>query len=174
MTLRPTRLSRTAALALALATTLFFGCGGGASAGSPGKVGSAVPKLAFRTLDGKPFSFDDHKGQVVLVDFWATWCTPCHLQTRILEPIHRDYTAKGVKFFSVDLGESPEAVKKFLAKHPLPYPTLLDPQDSAAERLEVYALPTVMVLDKKGKIAFLQNSLVDGPTLRRVLQKAGA
>ncbi len=109
----------------------------------------------------------------MLVDFWATWCTPCHLQTRILEPIHRDYTAKGVKFFSVDLGESPEAVKKFLAKHPLPYPTLLDPQDSAAERLEVYALPTVMVLDKKGKIAFLQNSLVDGPTLRRVLQKAG-
>jgi cytochrome c biogenesis protein CcmG, thiol:disulfide interchange protein DsbE len=165
--------SRTA-LALAVAATVFLGCGDLAAAGDPGKLGTPLPKLALHTLDGKPFSLADHKGQVVVVDFWATWCGPCHIQARILEPIFRDYQGKGVKFFSVDLGEPPDRVKKFLAKKPLPYPTLLDPQDSAAERLQVYALPTVMILDKSGKIVFLQNSLVDGPTLRHALQTAGA
>jgi len=163
---------RSAVAVMAVATFLFFGCHDGATAGAAGKVGAAAPKLAFRTLDGKPFSLEEHKGDVVLIDFWATWCAPCHIQARILEPIHRDFKSKGVKFFAVDLGESPETVKQFLAKYPLPYPALLDPDDHAAERLEVYALPTLLIVDRKGRIAMLESSIVDGPTVRKALQKA--
>jgi thiol-disulfide isomerase/thioredoxin len=170
----PSLPSRLSLISWALATALFFGCDDGAVAGSPGRVGGAVPKLGFRTLDGKPFSLEQHKGEVVLIDFWATWCGPCHVQSKILEPIHRDFKDKGVKFFAVDLGESPETVKKFLARNPLPYPALLDPEDSAAERLEVYALPTLLIVDRNGRIAFLESSIVDGPTVRRILQKAAA
>ncbi len=166
--------SRSTLLVLALATAFIFGCDNGAAAGPGGKLGAAVPELAFRTLDGKPFSLEEHRGDVVLIDFWATWCAPCHIQARILAPIHRDFKGKGVKFFAVDLGESPETVKGFLAKNPLPYPALLDPDDHAAERLEVYALPTLLIVDKKGRIALLESSIVDGPTVRKVLQKATA
>ncbi len=164
--------SRTSLLTCALTATLLLACNHGASAGSAGRVGASLPKLGLRTLEGKPFSLEQHKGVVVLIDFWATWCGPCHVQSKILEPIHRDFKDKGVKFFAVDLGESPETVKKFLARNPLPYPALLDPEDSAAERLEVYALPTLLIVDRNGRIAFLESSIVDGPTVRKVLQKA--
>ena len=164
--------SRSTLVALALATAFIFGCDHGAAAGPAGRIGASVPKLGFRTLDGKPFSLEQHKGEVVLIDFWATWCAPCHVQARILEPIHREYKDKGVKFFAVDLGESPEAVRKFLARNPLPYPALLDPDDNAAERLQVFALPTLLIVDRSGRIAFLESSIVDGPTVRKVLQKA--
>jgi thiol-disulfide isomerase/thioredoxin len=164
--------SRFALLTCLLATALLFGCNDGAVAGPPVKVGAVVPKLAFRTLDGKPFSLEEHKGDVVLLDFWATWCGPCHIQARILEPIHRDFKDRGVKFFAVDLGESPATVKKFLTKNPLPYATLVDPDDSASDRLDVYALPTLLIIDRQGRIAFLESSVVDGQTVRSVLQKA--
>jgi thiol-disulfide isomerase/thioredoxin len=165
---------RSAVAVLAVATFLFLGCQEGVVAGSAGKIGAAVPELAFRTLDGKPFSLEEHRGDVVLIDFWATWCGPCHVQARILEPIHRDFKGKGVKFFAVDLGESPETVKDFLAKRPLPYPVLLDLEDQAAERLEVYALPTLLIVDREGRIAMLESSIVDGPTVREALQRAVA
>lgn len=159
----------TAAFACSL---LLFGCRDGASAG--GAAEGTKASFRMKTLEGgRSLGPTDFPGQVVVVDFWATWCGPCHVQARILEPIYQDYQGKGVQFLAANVGEEAETVRRFLQSKPLPYTVLIDPGDVAGE-LGVFALPTLMVVDKKGRVAFFESGIVDGPTLRRVLKEAGA
>ncbi|HEX9941043.1 MAG TPA: TlpA disulfide reductase family protein [Thermoanaerobaculia bacterium] len=167
---RPLRSRRSVLAAAAFGAFLLFGCNDGATAGN----GPAGKKADFRlqTVDGRTLGPKDFPGQVVVVDFWATWCGPCHLQAQILEPIYRDFKGRGVQFLAANVGEEPETVKKFLQKKPFPYPVLLDPKDSVASSLGVYALPTLLVVDKQGRIAYFQSGIADGDTLREVIKKA--
>jgi peroxiredoxin len=72
------------------------------------------------------------------------------------------------------VGETPDEVKKFLKEKPFPYPVLLDPDQVVATKMGVFGLPTLMVVDKKGKISYLQTGIADGDTLRELIKKAGA
>ena len=131
------------------------------------------PEFKLKTLDGRKLGPADFKGQVVVFDFWATWCGPCHIQARILEPIHRDFHGKGVQFLAANVGEDEATVRGFVKDKPFPYPVLLDEESKVSGNLGVVALPTLMVIDKKGKVSFLQAGVVDGPSLRKVLKEAG-
>jgi cytochrome c biogenesis protein CcmG/thiol:disulfide interchange protein DsbE len=164
--------ARRSTLFAALFSLLLLGCHDGASAGAKGAMGSQ-PDFKLKTLDGRKLGPADFKGQVVVVDFWATWCGPCHVQARILEPIHKDYKGKGVQFLAANVGEDEATVRGFVKDRPFPYPVLLDMESTVSGNLGVVALPTLMVIDKKGKVSFLQAGVVDGPSLRRVLKEAG-
>ena len=157
----------------AFLAVLLFGCREGATAGgSEAGIGSK-PEFRLKTMDGRNLGPRDFPGQVVLVDFWATWCGPCQIQARILESLHGDFKGK-VQFLAANVGEDEATVKSFLQKKPFPYPVLLDPDDEVSSGLGVYALPTLMIVDKKGKILYIQSGVADGPTLRQVFAKAGA
>ncbi|HXO19857.1 MAG TPA: TlpA disulfide reductase family protein [Thermoanaerobaculia bacterium] len=171
-------LSRSCRPALTVAfvsSLLLFGCRDGASAGDPPSASHvAGTKAAFRlqTLEGRPLGPKDFPGQVVLVDFWATWCGPCHLQARILEDVYREYRGRGVQFLAADVGEEREVVRKFLQSAPIPYTVLLDPQN-VADSLGINALPTLMVVDKKGRVSYFEPGISDGDTIRKLLKEAG-
>jgi cytochrome c biogenesis protein CcmG, thiol:disulfide interchange protein DsbE len=164
--------SRRSVLVAAAATSfLLLSCQEGAVAAGAkpgGKVDFRLPAVDGRTLGPKDFL-----GQVVVVEFWATWCGPCHLQAKILEPIYRDFKGRKVQFLAANVGEEPDTVKSFLKNKPFPYPVLLDPKDAVASNLGVFALPTLLVVDRKGKVAYFESGLADGDTLREVIKKAG-
>ena len=165
---------RSSILMLALfVSVLLFSCRDGNTASGEATVGSR-PEFRLKSLDGRSLGPRDFPGQVVVVDFWATWCGPCQIQTRILESMVGDYKGKGVQFLAANVGEDEATVKSFLQKTPFPYPVLLDPDDSVSNNLGVYALPTLMIVDKKGKISYIQPGVADAPTLRKVLKDAGA
>ncbi|HEX3555570.1 MAG TPA: TlpA disulfide reductase family protein [Thermoanaerobaculia bacterium] len=173
----PSLRSRRCVLVAAVACSLLLlSCGEGSSAARGGGAAAATAKTDFRlkTLDGRSLGPRDFGGQVVVVDFWATWCLPCRLQAQILEPVYRDYKGRGVQFLAADVGEETETVKKFLQKKPFPYPVILDPEQSVSNDLGVLALPTLMVIDKKGKISYFQSGVADGDTLRQLIKNAGA
>jgi thiol-disulfide isomerase/thioredoxin len=170
---RPLRSRRAVLVAAAVASFLLLSCQEGATAGGGPKAGSKVD-FQLKTVDGRALGPKDFPGQVVVVDFWATWCGPCHLQAEILEPIYQDLKGRGVQFLAANVGEEPETVKSFLKTKPFPYPVLLDPKDSVASNLGVYALPTLLVVDTKGRVAFFQSGLADADTLRQWIKKAGA
>lgn len=146
-------------------------------AGKPGSPVSAskvdtgfqLPSVDGRTLGPKSFP-----GQVVVVDFWATWCMPCRIQAQILEPIYQQYKGRGVQFLAADWGEGPDEVKKFLKEKPFPYPVLLDSDQAVGAKLGLTALPTLMVLSKKGEVVYFESGLVDADSLHEILRKAGA
>jgi peroxiredoxin len=172
-------------LALLLASLVLGGalsCGrpeGGAArepVQGPGSTVAAetVPAVTLARLSGGEVSLADYRGQVVLLDFWATWCTPCRAQAAILEPLYEEYRQRGVEFLAVDSGEEVETVRRFVERDPFPYPVLLDPDDSLGLALDVLALPTLVVVDKEGKIAYFNEGIADAQELRRELEKAGA
>ena len=165
--------TRRVLLAAVAACFLLLSCDGARAGDAPA---AAAPSTDFRlkTIDGRTLGPKDFRGQVVVVDFWATWCGPCHLQARILEPVYRDFKGRGVQFLAANVGEEPEQVKKFLKDKPFPYPVLLDPSNDISTELGVAALPTLMVVDKKGKVAYFQSGIADGDTLRQIIKKAGA
>ena len=166
------RLSARSVLTAAFVSSLLlFGCRDGASAGAPAP-GSKVT-LEFQTLEGRPFVTKDYSGQVMVVDFWATWCGPCHVQQRILESLFKDYQGKGVQFLAANTGEELATVRSFLKAKPISYTVVMDPHDVAGQ-LGINALPTLMVIDRKGKLTFFEVGLTDGDTLRRILRQAGA
>jgi cytochrome c biogenesis protein CcmG, thiol:disulfide interchange protein DsbE len=153
-----------------LATLLVFGCGESYSA-SPS---ANLAKFKMKTLDGaKTMGPSDFAGKVVVVDFWATWCGPCHIQAKILEKVRKDFEGENVQFLAANTGESADRVKSFVKDKPFSYPVLVDTEDVAGD-LGVFALPTLLVIDTKGKVAYFEAGLVDADTIRKVLKKAGS
>ncbi|HEX4962789.1 MAG TPA: TlpA disulfide reductase family protein [Thermoanaerobaculia bacterium] len=168
------RTRRSILMAVVTASFLLLSCGDASTAGRAAAPGPGV-KADFRlkTVDGRLVGPKDFGGQVVVVDFWATWCMPCRLQAEILEPVYRDYKGRGVQFLAANVGEESDVVKKFLKDKPFPYPVLLDPQQAVATDLGVLALPTLLVVDKKGNIAYFQSGVADGDTVRQLIKQAG-
>ena len=131
-----------------------------------------APDFDLAGLDGRPYRLSEFEGRVLLVEFWATWCGPCRMQAEILSRLYEEVQSEDLEFLAVSLGESEEIVRDFVRKDPFPYPVLLDPEESLGYALEVYALPTVMIVDGAGRITFMQPGISDGETLRRALAAA--
>jgi cytochrome c biogenesis protein CcmG, thiol:disulfide interchange protein DsbE len=137
-------------------------------------AGKPAPAFELDRLDHGKLALADLHGKVVLLDFWATWCKPCHEQTRILTPLYDELRAKGVEFLAVNSGEDEKTVQDFVAASPFAYPVLLDPTDSLSGPYDVQALPTLVVMDREGKVTLAQDGVADAAYIRQALAKAGA
>jgi len=165
--------SAAALAALTAVAALALACGP-APAEGPSAAGGPAPVFRLASLDGGEIGPQDYPGQVVLLEFWATWCVPCHAQADILEPLYGEYRDRGVEFLAVGLGEDEELVRRFVAANPFPYPVLIDPADELSWELGIAALPTLMVIDREGEIAYFDAGVVGEDELRRLLDGAGA
>ena len=137
------------------------------------KGGPPAPDFDLPDLDGGRIRLADYSGRVVLVDFWATWCGPCRLQAQILEELYKEFQGPSVEFLAISLGEPDDIVREFVEKSPFPYPVAIDTEEVLGVSLQVYALPTVMVIDTQGRITYLRPGLSDAETLRQVLIESG-
>lgn len=126
------------------------------------------------SLDGRRIGPKDYLGKVVVIDFWATWCGPCHLQAEILHEMYPDHRGDGVEFVAISVGEPEEIVREFLAEKPYPYPVLVDPEDSMSARLRILGLPTLIVADREGRVVFRATGISDRRTIEKAIERAGA
>jgi thiol-disulfide isomerase/thioredoxin len=144
---------------------------GAQTAGGGGKHAPILTRFRMPNLEGGETGPADFKGKVVVVDFWATWCGPCRTQAKILEPLVAEWK-DDVQFLAVSLGEDRETVANYIANHPYPYPVLYDRDDRIATEAEIYALPTVMVVDVSGEVEYLEPGLSDSAAIRAAVQRA--
>ena len=150
-----------------------FACGGdlGGGVGGSGRPGDSVD-FRLASLDGGRLGPSDFRGRVVLFDFWATWCSPCHVQAEILKAVYSEFESRGVEFVAVSVGEPEGTVRSFVDKRPFPYPVLVDPADEVAASLGIFVLPTIMILDAEGRISFLEEGVSTARRLRQHLKEA--
>jgi len=104
------------------------------------------------TMTGDTMKLSDHKGKVVLVNFWATWCPPCREEMPGIHNVWMQLKDKGFEVLAVNLGEDAEDVDRFIFEYGLEdsFYFLLDSESEAMKLLEVKGLPTTFIVDKEG------------------------
>jgi cytochrome c biogenesis protein CcmG/thiol:disulfide interchange protein DsbE len=143
----------------AVAGSAFFAGEGRAPQGPRSVVGSPLPALPLRTLDGKTIILRARPGEVLVVNLWASWCPPCREEMPDLERFFRAFHARGVEVVGVDQGESAGTAGAFAHALGVDYPILLDPDEAYGRALSTFGLPTTAIVDRRGVVRIA----VDGP-----------
>jgi hypothetical protein len=119
-------------------------------------LGQPAPEIQLPLLDGAEFSLASYRGKnVVMIDFWATWCGPCVEEMPALAEVAAEYAGQGVVFCALNQGEETEAIQKFLEEKALNIMVGLDssePADSAGAAYGVQGIPTLVLIDKSGTV----------------------
>ena len=139
-------------------------------------TGDKVPSFRASTVQGAPVSFpDDYKGKVVLLGFWATWCSPCVKALQALTGIYERYHSQGLEILGVSLDETNSAQKlvKFCQSHNMPWPQILDTvSPEIHKRYHIDSIPQAFLLDgDTGKVLFKADT-VDEEFLSEEVEKA--
>ena len=113
---------------------------------------SLAPEFSLKTLTGEEISLSKYKGKTLLLDFWATWCGPCRESIPHLVHLYKTYQAQGLEVvgLSMDKGD-PKTVDHFVKSLDMPYPIAIAPEE-IARAYGVNGLPTIVLIDKEGKI----------------------
>lgn len=120
---------------------------------SPVREPTQAPDFTLQDLQGKAVSLRAFRGQVVLLNFWATWCVPCQWEMAELEKLYQAYQEKGFVVLAVALdAEGARTVEPFARERQLTYPILLDTRLEAARRYQIFGPPTTFLIDRQGRV----------------------
>jgi peroxiredoxin len=103
-------------------------------------------------IQGEQVQLSDYRGQVVLVDFWASWCPPCVRSFPWMNKMHKKYSAKGLQILAINIDKRKQDVNLFLKQNPANFTVLLDPKSKLMRQYKVESMPTSFLIDKKGNI----------------------
>src|SRR5919112_6908396 len=123
------------------------------AAGAKSEAASAepAPDVQLKTTDGKPLKLSELRGQVVLLNFWATWCVPCRSEIPGLNEMQRDLAGRGLKVLGVSTSDSADLVREYQKDVRQDYTVALG-DDAVAASYAVGVLPTTFVIDREGRI----------------------
>lgn len=141
----------------ALALTGLAGCLPADNAGPP-RVGEPAREYAAATLDGETVTLESLRGRVVLLNLWATWCTPCRLETPYLQEIFEEHRDRGFEIvgISMDTGDAADDVAMFVEEFGVTYSILHDPQMRGMELYQVLGLPATFLIDREGVLRWMR------------------
>ncbi len=132
-------------------------------------IADMAPAFEMMLFDGSTFRLEDHRGQVVVLNFWASWCPPCRAEAPNLIEVANTTKASGVEFIGVNVKNAKDEALAFERKQGVPYPSLHDQPGVLLTRFRKIVPqvpPTTLVLDRKGRIAGV---FIGGVTTRELL-----
>lgn len=132
------------------------------SAVSADGAGGPAPNFTLPTRSGQSVSLKDLKGNVVMVNFWATWCGPCRQEMPKLEALYERYHDLGFTLLGVNVEEDPSGVPKFLKQTPVSFKILLDTHNKVSQAYKVVAMPTTVLIDRKGNVRYVHHGYQPG------------
>ena len=116
------------------------------------KVGNLAPDFQLQNLEGDPVSLSELRGKPVILNFWATWCSPCVHEMPYLQQVYEEWSGKGLVLLAINIGATSSKVTEFLQGHSLFLPVLLDTKQDIARRYNIQYIPTTFFIDKDGII----------------------
>ncbi len=126
----------------------------------PGKGLSPVqgkpdaPEFSLQDMDGNSIRLSDLRGQVVIVNFWATWCPPCREEMPSMQRAWAVLEGENILMLAINVGEDEDTIFEFSASYPVEFPLLLDSDSATATAWPVRGLPTTFVIDRNGRLAY--------------------
>src|SRR5918998_6716028 len=126
-----------------------------------------APELELPRLSGDGVgSLEDYRGQVVVLNFWASWCEPCREESPLLQRWHERISARGGTVLGVDVLDVSSDAREFVREYGLTYPMLRDRDGDSQADFGVLAYPETVVIDREGRIAAIERGPVDERWLR--------
>jgi thiol-disulfide isomerase/thioredoxin len=125
-------------------------------------AGAPAPAFNLGSNSGKPVALADLKGQVVLVNFWASWCGPCRTEMPILEQINKKYKAMGVTLVGINVEPNSADAQKWLQATPVSFPILFDKDSTVSKLYQVEGMPNTVILDRKGNVRYIHRGYTPG------------
>jgi thiol-disulfide isomerase/thioredoxin len=114
-----------------------------------------LPTLSGPSLDGNNLSTTDFAGKVLVINAWASWCTPCQMEQPELVDVAKRYASQGVRFLGIDHMDQDAAANAWVQSYHVPYPSIADPTGTFAASLDYVGLPDTYVVDKTGTIRYM-------------------
>jgi peroxiredoxin len=115
-------------------------------------VGQAAPNFTLPNLADEQVTLDDLKGEVILLDFWATWCGPCIQAMPHLQEIHDQKADEGLRLFLVNLREDKQRVEQFMNSREFDMPVLMDRRGQVAQQYHVQGIPQTVLIGRDGEV----------------------
>jgi thiol-disulfide isomerase/thioredoxin len=139
----------------ALAATLAVSSLVGASA-------SLAPTFALPSRGGDTVTLEKLKGQVVMINFWASWCGPCRTEMPLLDQMYKRYSSLGFTLLGVNVESDTKDAEKLLQQVPVSFPVLFDKENKVSKLYEVNAMPSTVFIDRKGNVRYLHRGYKNG------------
>jgi peroxiredoxin len=152
-----TIISKVLILSLAVLCLVMF-----ASASQAKLEKGEAPNFTLKSLRGDNIKLSEHRGEVVMLNFWATWCDRCKSSFPVLNNIYLKYRDKGFTLLSINNESSLKKVRKWLRGKKIAYPILLDRSHAVSDKYDVSDMPSTYILDRDGQLRFVHNGFEEG------------
>ncbi len=133
---------------------------------SPPSLASTIdqpaPDFTLKSLQGKNLKLSELAGNVILVNFWASWCGPCRKEMPLLNDLHNKYKNLGFIVLGVNVEEEVDNAKSFIADSPVDFPILFDSKNDVSKLYDIIAMPTSAIIDRNGTLRYLHQGYKDG------------
>jgi peroxiredoxin len=124
--------------------------------------GAPAPAFTLASRDGGEVSLADLKGQVVMINFWATWCGPCRQEMPLLAQLHDKYEPLGFTMLGVNVEPDSAAAVDWLKGVPVKFPILFDTDSAVAGRFGVEGMPSSVLVDRNGQVRYIHRGYKPG------------
>jgi peroxiredoxin len=121
-----------------------------------------APNFTLKSNSGKNIKLTELRGQVILLNFWASWCGPCRQEMPLLEKLQQRYSALGFTVLGVNVEEDPSKAKSLLKDIPVSFPILFDTQNTVSKLYDVSAMPSTVMIDRDGNMRYLHKGYKPG------------
>jgi peroxiredoxin len=125
-------------------------------------IGEVAPDFTLKNMQGKNLNLTEQRGNIILVNFWASWCGPCRKEMPVLQKLQDKYQDLGVNVWGINVEQENQAGKDFLADLDLSFSIFFDQTNTLSASYQVEAMPTTVIIDRDGVVRFVFRGYKDG------------
>jgi peroxiredoxin len=131
-------------------------------------VQDQAPDFTLKTLDGSNLRLEEYRGQVLLINFWASWCGPCRQEMPILDRLHQRYVDTGFAVLGINVEGEEAPARSLIEKIPVSFPVLIDEGQLVSELYRLEAMPSTVVVDRDGVVRYIHRGYKPGDEAKYV------
>ncbi len=121
-----------------------------------------APDFTLKSRSGENLKLSEFRGEVVLINFWASWCGPCRQEMPLLDQLYQRYNPIGFTILGINVEEDPGQAMKLLKDVPVSFPILFDTENSVSKLYQLTGMPSTMIVDRDGNIRFQHFAYLPG------------
>jgi peroxiredoxin len=140
----------------------FFGVFALGSLASSGLTGQPAPDFALKSATGENLRLSEYRGEVVMINFWATWCGPCRQEMPLLDDLHKRYSRVGFRLLGVNIDDDARRAMQMVEELGVSFPVLFDDTKAVSKLYQVEAMPVTILLDRAGTVRYIHHGYKPG------------